>query len=110
MRSFDIKQLTDLISAAIEADVAAAQRRVAAVDAQAVPQRLVVRIARRGGGDLFVSGVRFADGDGYRIKAFSYVPDRAKAHVFGAACGVAVARQVAARGALGVMLQEVANA
>ena len=103
---FDVAEFGRLLEQAIENDVLRAQQRVAAVDAQPVPQRIVVRLAAKGGGDMYVCGASFADGDGYRLRKFSYTPDRAKAHVFGAECGLAVARQVAARGVRGVQLQE----
>jgi hypothetical protein len=91
--------------AAAKHDLAVAGLRQAAVDRQPVPQRIVIRVASRSDSDLFVTGVSFADGDGYRIRRFSYTPDRRKAHVFNPECGVAVARQIALR-VKGVTLQE----
>jgi len=95
-----VEQFTAAFEAAWRADEARRAARIATVDAQPVPKRLAIKMAAKNGAPLYVTGVRFADGDGFRIKNFRYTPDASKAHVFGAEAGLAVARQIVTRTAV----------
>lgn len=95
-----VDQFAEAFEAAWRADQNRIAARVATVDAQPVPKRLAIKMFARNGSPVYVTGVRFADGDGYRIRKFAYTPDASKAHVFSADCGLAVARQIVTRTAV----------
>ena len=104
-----MNNFTSLMEAAMAADIARMEQRAvvvaekrAEVSAQPVPAKMIVRMdgyLRRGRqrtfAYMYVTGVSFADGDGYRIKKVSYTSDHAKAMVFSSACGLAIAKQLA---------------
>jgi hypothetical protein len=92
---FDVDAFTQLFDEAAAADRAAAQARIALVDAQPVPPRLVLRIpAKQVGKFVYVTRCAFKAGDGYQISRIHYGA-RAQAAIFGADAGLAIARQLA---------------
>jgi hypothetical protein len=89
----------------LEAQQRAAAAAVEAVDAQPLPNRVAIRLTGRRGASLYVTGVSFADGLGYKIKKVQYGAQRDKAFNFSAGAGSAIARQLAASGYVGVTME-----
>jgi len=58
-------------------------------------KRSKITVAGKRGGRLYLTGVTFADGDGFKIKRFGYTADAGKAHTFARATAEAIAQQLA---------------